>query len=211
MAATLLTAEEARVLAALVEKSITTPQYYPLSVNALMMAANQKNSRHPQMTLSEGEVGAALNRLEQDKFVSRDPLSARVTKWRHAFHHQLLLNTPQMAVLATLILRGPQTPAELRANAAALNGPADADGVMAALQDLMERASPMVVLLPRAAGQSAARYAHTLCGAPAVEPAAPAETPAPKAERIAQLEARIEALEARIAELEARNPPPALA
>lgn len=215
MSQILLTPNEARVLAALVEKSITTPQYYPMTVNALMMAANQKNSRHPVMSLSEGDTGAALNQLEADKLVSRDDNAGRVPKWRHRFHHQLLLKAPTMAVLATLMLRGPQTPAELRANAAALDGPADADGVQAALNDLADRAQPMVMLLPRLPGQAAARYAHLLSGKPdlpAIEMMAASSAPVLRAtapagnglERLAQLEGRVAELEARLAELEQR-------
>lgn len=218
MSQILLSPNEARVLAALVEKSITTPQYYPMTVNALMMASNQKNSRSPVMNLGEGDTGAALNQLEADKLATRDDNAGRVPKWRHRFHHQLLLKAPTMAVLATLMLRGPQTPAELRANAAALNGPPDADGIQAALNDLADRAHPMVMLLPRLPGQAAARYAHLLCGAPelpaveAVTASAPSQAPAasraPAAggsglERLAQLETRVAELEARLATLEA--------
>uniref|UniRef100_UPI0025E33CC4 DUF480 domain-containing protein n=1 Tax=uncultured Nevskia sp. TaxID=228950 RepID=UPI0025E33CC4 len=99
MSQILLSPNEARVLAALVEKSITTPQYYPMTVNALMMASNQKNSRSPVMNLTEGDTGAALNTLEADKLVTRDDTAGRVPKWRHRFHHQLLLKAPTMAVL----------------------------------------------------------------------------------------------------------------
>lgn len=212
----LLSPNEARVLAVLVEKSITTPQYYPMTVNAVMMAANQKNSRHPVMSLTEGDAGAALNQLEAEKFATRDDNAGRVPKWRHRFQHQLLLKAPTMAVLVTLMLRGPQTPAELRANASVLNGPADAEGVQAALDDLADRAQPMVMLLPRLPGQAAARYAHLLSGKPelpAVDSHAPASA-APRAaasapsgngmERLAQLEARVLELEARLAELDSR-------
>lgn len=202
-----LSAAEARVLAALVEKSITTPQYYPLTVNALMMAANQKNARHPVMNLSEGDVGAALTRLDADKLVARDDLAGRVPKWRQRMQHQLLLKPATLALLAMLMLRGPQTAAELRANAAALGGPADdGDALSAALADLADRAQPLVMLLPRAPGQSAARYAHLLSGTPALEDSAPPR-PTPRAvtqESRGEIDGRLERLEARIAELERR-------
>ncbi len=202
----LLSPIEARVLAALVEKSLTTPQYYPLTVNALMMAANQKNARSPVMSLTEGEVGAALNALEAEKLVQRDDLAGRVTKWRHRFHHQLLLKAHTTAVLATLMLRGPQTPAELRANAAGLGGPSDAEGVTAALADLADRAQPLVALLPRAPGQAAARYAHLLSGEPMTVEAEPTRGTARPADRgnFAEFEERLALLEARVAELEQR-------
>lgn len=210
-----LSPNEARVLAALVEKSITTPQYYPMTVNALMMASNQKNSRHPVMNLSEGDTGAALNALEAEKLVTRDDNAGRVPKWRHRFQHQLLLKPATMAVLATLMLRGPQTPAELRTNSAPLNGPADADGVQAALNDLLDRAQPFVMQLPRLPGQAASRWVHLLSGTPDIpvqDAPAPSVAPVTRApagtgsglERVAVLEARVAELEAKLAELEQR-------
>ena len=212
MTALLLTPNEARVLAALVEKSLTTPQYYPMTVNALMMASNQKNSRDPVMTLSEGDVGAALNRLDAERLAQRDDLAGRVPKWRHRFQHQLLLKPETMAVLATLMLRGPQTPAELRANAAALAGPADAEGVAAALADLADRAQPFAMPLSRAPGQAATRYVHLLCGEPdaqatgaTTEPQARSGSSArhsPISAQTDELVARVAALEERLATLE---------
>lgn len=196
------------MLAAMVEKSITTPKYYPMTVNAILLAANQKSSRQPVMNLSEGETGAALNRLEEHKLVARDDFGGRAQKWRHHFHNQLLLKPPMMAVLATLMLRGPQTLAELRANAVGLGGPADAEGVNAALQDLSDRAQPLVTLLPRVSGQSTARYAHTLCGEVAMPFAPETAAPAAATNAMAALMERIAALEARVAALEQAPSPP---
>lgn len=200
MSTLLLTAAEARVVAALTEKSLTTPDYYPMTVNGLMAACNQKSSRLPVLSLTEGEVGNALLTLEEKGFVGRDDSSARATKWRSRFMHQLLLKPATQAVLLTLMLRSAQTTAELRANAAAVNGPADAEGVQAALDDLADRAQPLVVTLPRVTGQSAVRHAHLLCG----EPVLPAlDESAPLAARgSGPVEARFAALEARVAELE---------
>jgi len=203
----MLTAVEARVIAALSEKSIATPQYYPMTVNAIMLASNQKSSRDPVLQLHEGEVGAALLDLAEKGLARRDDAGGRVPKWRQSFQHHLLLQPPAFAVLVTLILRGPQTPAELRSNASALGGPADADGVAAVLKDFTDRAQPLVVLLPRAPGQKEARYAHTLSGPPELPAAAPAPTPAPRA-ALAELEEKIRALEARVAALEAKSPSP---
>ena len=206
MSALVLTPEEVRVLGALIEKSTTTPQYYPMTVNAIMLAANQKSCRHPLMNLTEGAVGAALNRLEGERLCARDDSSSRATKWRHQFHHQLLLKPPAMAVLAALMLRGPQTASELRANASSMGGPAEADAVAAALQDLADRSQPLVMQLPRAAGQKEARYAHLLSGAPEIpaEPM-PVFVSAPQ-ERgggsLPTVQMRLEAMEARITELE---------
>lgn len=200
----ILTAAEARVVAALTEKSLTTPDYYPMTVNGLMAACNQKTSRHPVMALTEGEVGNALLTLEEKSLVSRDDSSARATKWKSRFLHQMLLKPATQAVLATLMLRGPQTTAELRANAAALNGPADAEGVQAALDDLADRAQPLVMTLPRGAGQSAARHAQLLCGEPELLAAADQASRGGSAERATQLEARVAMLEARLAALESQ-------
>lgn len=199
---------EARVIAALAEKSITTPQYYPLSVNALMLAANQKNSRDPVMKLTEGEVGAALNRLRELGLCRSDDSLGRVAKWSHQFRHHLLLDPPAFAVMIALMLRGPQTVAELRANAAPLGGPTEPEGVSALLASLADRAQPLVVLLPRGPGQKEARYGHTLSGMPDYSGTAAARTAAEVGEataessRIAELEERVRKLEERLAELE---------
>ena len=208
MSELLLTPAEARVLAALVEKSITTPQYYPMTVNALMLAANQKTVRNPVMSLSEGDTGAALNRLERDRLAVRDGMSGRVIKWRHQMQHQMLLKAGELAVLVTLMLRGPQTGPELRANAHALGGPADAEGLQTVLASLHDRAQPLVTELPRAPGQKEARQAHLLCGTPTpgMELVAPdVRSHAAAVDEVpSQLEQRLRALEARVSELEQR-------
>lgn len=196
------------MIAALVEKSITTPQYYPLSSNALVAACNQKNAREPVMVLTERDVGGALNALEELRLVKRDDQLGRVPKWRHRFNHEMLLKDGHQAVLVCLLLRGAQTVSELRANAAPLNGPADVQGVQAVLEDLADRAQPLVAALPRQAGQAAPRFAHLLSGVPehseaisfsAAERAPAAGTPgvglAALIERIVLLEARVAALE----------------
>lgn len=206
----LLSPQEARVIAALVEKSITTPQYYPLTVNALTAAANQKSCRSPVMNLSEGEVGSALLSLEQQKLVERDEHGGRAVKWRHRLQHQLLLKAPAMAVLATLMLRSAQTGAELRANAASLGGPDDLAGIDASLQDLADRGQPLIAALPRAPGQKEVRYAHRLCGdvaATSLEELASARSSLSAqtgggSESLTALGERLAALEARVAELE---------
>jgi len=204
----LLNPAEARVLASLVEKSITTPQYYPLTVNSLMLAANQKSSRAPVMNLTEGDVGAALNRLEADKIVSRDDLSARATKWRHHVQHFLLLKPGELAVLATLMLRGPQTLSELRSHSSVLGGPPEIDAMTAVMNSLEDRAQPLVMLLPKSPGQSSGRYAHLLCGKAGLDVMSAPPAPSRVAEQGSQgegtgaLTQRIETLEARVADLE---------
>lgn len=197
--------EQARVIAALVEKSLTTPQYYPMTVNAITAACNQKSCRRPVMQLSEGAVGAALNALEADGYCRRVENSGRTVKWRHQFKHQMLLENAPVALLVTLMLRGPQTASELRANAAGLKGPADGEELAACLERLTDGPDPLVVLLPRAAGQKEARYAHCLSGEPefdatpaparASEPIRPPDGEDELRQRIAALEARVAALE----------------
>lgn len=211
-----LTPVEARVIASLAEKSIATPQYYPMTVNAIMLAANQKSSRDPVMQLREGEVGAALLDLQEKGLAARDDAGSRVPKWRQSLQHFLLLQPPAFAVLVVLVLRGPQTPAELRSNAAGLGGPADAEGLARVLADLADRAQPLVVHLPRGPGQKEGRYAHTLSGPPEFPAAAPEAAPAEAARGpepaagaptdLAALEQRLRDLEARVAALESRQP-----
>lgn len=204
-----LTPIEARVVAALAEKTIATPQYVPMSVNALMLAANQKTCRQPVMALTEGEVGAALNHLEELSICARDTMSSRVTKWRQSLRHQLLLNDAPFAVLITLMLRGPQTAAELRANAAGVGGPADTAALDAAIQDLSDRAQPLVTLLPRAPGRKEARYAHLLCGEPqniSVPETGATSEAAAEPSRLDALEERVRILEEKLAALAASQP-----
>ncbi|MGQ0530935.1 MAG: YceH family protein [Panacagrimonas sp.] len=203
-----LTLAQARVIACLVEKSITTPQYYPLSVNAVVVACNQKTSRDPVMSLSEGEVGATLNQLEELRLAKREDQLSRVPKWRHRFNHELLLKDAAMAVLVTLMLRGPQTLAELRAHAAPLNGPADMAGVQAALEDLADRAFPFASALARQPGQSAQRFVQLVCpDAAAGLQTAPEDSIDVPAPGMPSLSERLATLEARVAELESKLAP----
>tara|TARA_R110000787_G_scaffold170629_12_gene283312 strand:+ start:142 stop:795 length:654 start_codon:yes stop_codon:yes gene_type:complete len=205
-----LSSTQARVVASLVEKSITTPQYYPLTTNALLAACNQKSARNPHLNLTEGEVGGALNQLEELRLVKRDNQGSRAQRWRHQFQHELLLKPPVMAVLAALILRGPQTLAELRAHAAPMDGPDDIPGVLAALEDLADRATPLAGQMPRQMGQSALRYTQLICPETAESTAEDADYSAAShsnqtsSSASSGLTARIEALEARVAELESR-------
>ena len=194
-----LSEQQARVLASLVEKSITTPQYYPLTQNGLVAACNQKSARHPVMSLSEREVGECLIALESMNLVRRDDRSGRVVKWRHQFQHELLLKTPVMAVLTALMLRGPQTLSELRSHASPLGGPDDIAGIQAALDDLSDRAEPLACALPRQAGQSSQRYAQRLSPVADIPAAAASATSSSSG-----LEARMAELEARVAELESQ-------
>ena len=196
-----LSPAEARVLASLFEKSITTPNYYPMTVNAIMAASNQKSSRFPVMSLSEGEVGKALNTLAELRFCSREDLGSRVPKWRQNFKHRLLLKDHSAALLAMLMLRGAQTRSELRSRAETVRGPTTPEQLDEAVEFLADRSQPLIVTLPRQPGQKEARLAHTLCGEPDVtEVAAPASARSSTSRD--ELLARIESLEARVQALE---------
>jgi uncharacterized protein YceH (UPF0502 family) len=209
---------EARVAGVLMEKETTTPEYYPLSANATLNACNQKSSREPVMNLSEADVRGALFELEQLGLV-RTLGDARVAKFEHRMREGLggaPLRRDEVAVICLLLLRGPQTPAELRARAERLYNFDDNAAVQTTLERLAAREESLVVLLPRQPGAREARWAHLLCGpveAGLVSAAAPSFTVAANAapavdaaaqQRIEQLEARIEVLEARLAALEAQ-------
>lgn len=196
-----LTLVQARVIGALVEKSLSTPQYYPMTANGLMAACNQKNCRHPVMSLREGEVGSALLDLLELDLVAEE-VGARAPRWRHRFKHQFLLNETTLGVLVALMLRGPQTVAELRANTSNLGGPFEPEAIAAALEDLADRGQPLVKRLGEG-GHKGTRYAHLLCGEDAiVEPAASGGRGGEgSASRLDALEARVAELEAQIARL----------
>ncbi|WP_393938801.1 YceH family protein [Piscinibacter sakaiensis] len=162
-----LTLLEGRVLGVLVEKALTVPDTYPLSLNALLAGCNQKTARDPVLAASEAEVQEALDALKLLHLVH--PVSgARVTRWEHNAGRALGLPSQSVALLATLLLRGPQTAAELRANAERLHRFADLSSVEAFLDELAERApdkgGPLVLRLPRAPGAREARWAQLLGG-----------------------------------------------
>ncbi len=200
---------EARVLAVLVEKEYLTPEQYPLTVNAVMLACNQKTAREPVMNLSEGEVGHALRRLE-DRGLVQVTHGARALRYGHRLGDGLALPAPQRVALAVLILRGPQTVAELIAHAERMYRFADPEEAAALLDRLGRRDPPLVARLPRAPGQREPRFAHCLCGAPVAAAAAdPVSAPADDlSARLAALEERLGALEARLAALEGRSATP---
>jgi len=200
----MLSTEEARVLGCLMEKQRTTPDQYPLTLNALVTACNQKTSRHPVMHMEVGRVGHTVSQL-RDRGLIHASFSGRTERYDHKLAGTFMLDRRQQALLCVLMLRGPQTPGELRTNAARL---ADFDDLAALQQTLteMERHDPPLVReLPRLAGMREQRYAHLLCGEPKVEPAA-ARAPARDAAQAPvspELEARIETLEATVVALRA--------
>lgn len=165
-----LTLNEARVIGSLIEKEHTTPEQYPLSLNALISACNQKSSRDPVMTLDERTVQETLDGLIRKRLVSeKTGFGSRVTKFQHRFCNtdfgDLTFSEQELGILCVLLLRGPQTPGELRIRSERLCKFSDVNETEAVLKHLMERGDgPFVVRLPREAGKRESRYAHLFCG-----------------------------------------------
>ena len=160
-----LSAVEARVLGALVEKDVTTPEYYPLSLNALVNACNQKSNREPVMNLNESEVRDALNGLQAHRLAgAAGGANGRVTKFEHRLQEVFNFDRRETAVLCVLLLRGPQTPGELRGRTERMYRFETLDDVQGALQKLMTREPALVKVLARAPGTKESRYAHLLGG-----------------------------------------------
>ena len=155
---------EARVLGCLVEKDITTPEYYPLSLNALVHACNQKSNREPLMNLEEDVVRQALRALGDQMLARSASGDSRVAKYEHRLADTFNFTRPETAILCELLLRGPQTPGELRSHAERMHAFEDLSVVQSTLKHLMEREPPLVKLLPRQPGNKEARYAHLLSG-----------------------------------------------
>lgn len=196
-----LTTLEARILGCLVEKELATPEYYPLTLNALMAACNQKNNRDPEMLLSTDEIAKGLAGLQYDKKLvgTYSGAGSRVVKYTHRLLETLGVDTPELAILCELLLRGPQTPGELRGRASRMHPFASPADVRTVLDALAARPEPYVVELPRAAGCKENRFAHTLGDLPAMD-----WTPAPARVKAPEPPGRIQELERRIADLEAQ-------
>ncbi|MDE0062686.1 MAG: DUF480 domain-containing protein [Gammaproteobacteria bacterium] len=209
-----LTLNESRLIGCLMEKAVTTPDQCPLTLNALVNACNQKSSRDPVLTLDRGTVQRTARELEQKKLLTSDEnFRTGVVKYRQRF-----CNTPfgarqftdgEYAVICLLLLRGPQTPGELRTRSARLHTFADNESVAATLRTLMDpdrKGGPVIARLPRKPGRRDHEYAHLFSGnidsVPEDESAA---APAiPRRDRIAELEARVAVLEAGLTELQQR-------
>ncbi len=156
---------EARVLGALIEKDITTPDYYPLSLNALVNACNQKSNRDPVMSLEENAVRDALYSLNEKGLAGAvSSADSRVSKYEHRLQEKFNLARGETAILCVLLLRGPQTPGELRGRTERMFSFNDLSEVQSALQRLMQRETSLVKMLARQPGTKEARYAHLLCG-----------------------------------------------
>ncbi|MEZ4425301.1 MAG: DUF480 domain-containing protein [Gemmatimonadota bacterium] len=198
-----------RVLGSLIEKELTTPDNYPLTLKALTAACNQTSSRDPVMELDDDTVRRALERLAQRTFargIHRG--DARVKRYRQEIGERLHLHRPELAALSVLMLRGPQTAGEIRTRTGRAFEFVDPSHVEITLDALAALDPPLVTTLPRRPGQKEVRYAHLLAGPPAEEqldPSAPRATsgPPPRADRMGELEQEVAALREEVAELRA--------
>ncbi len=191
---------EARVLGSLIEKDITTPDYYPLSLNSLINACNQKSNRDPVMTLDEDTVRLALRNLQEKRLAGpASGADSRVTKYEHRLQEVFNFNRRETAILCVLLLRGAQTPGELRGRTERMHRFDDLSEVQSALHGLMQREPSLAKMLPRQPGTKEARYMHLLCGD--VEPWEPAASPGTSMGESAIDNERIERLENEVATL----------
>lgn len=198
-----LDATEVRVLGALMEKEQTTPDYYPMTINALIAACNQKSNREPVTELSETEVVVALDRLRKDVLAWRSD-GARVERWSQSISRRLELNSASKATLTLLMLRGPQTPGQLRSRSRRMYGFSDLAEVEATLREMATGDTPLAVELDRQPGTKESRWAHLLAAEPVQDVTSPATT-MPSSQPVATKEPgmseRLEALEQRVEEL----------
>jgi uncharacterized protein len=203
---------ETRVLGALVEKDITTPDYYPLSLNALVNACNQKNNREPVMTLNEDQVRASLESLQQQRFAGpARGADSRVTKYEHRLQEVFNFTRAETAIICVLLLRGPQTPGELRGRTERMFRFEELADVLSTLQRLGQRDPALVKQLPRQPGTKEARFAHLFSGD--VEGFAPGQEVesqagfresggrAPSGERVAELEEEVRTIRQELSDL----------
>ncbi len=200
-----LTPMQVRVLGCLMEKKESTPDQYPLTLNSVRNACNQKSSRMPVVNYSEGEVGHTIRELEALDLV-REEWGARTAKYEHLVNRTLHLHSKGIALICVLMLRGPQTLAELKTHSHRLFDFDDLDDVQFALEQLIEREPSLVTALPRQSGQKEGRFAHLLCGEPDIpEPLlSPVNVAAATglSARVAELETELDELRHRLAAIE---------
>ena len=187
------------MLGALLEKEITTPEYYPLSLNALINACNQKSNRDPAVNFDEETVEQALRSLrDKGLLLSVSGAGSRVQKYGHRISEKLNMGRPELAVLCELMLRGPQTVGELRNHAGRMHPFEDLEQV----QSVIDRLPELITKLERRPGEKESRFAHLLSGAPALSEQQPeAPLPPPRADRIAALETEVAQIRSEVAEL----------
>jgi uncharacterized protein len=208
----LLTDIEVRVLGSLIEKDITTPDYYPLSLNALVNACNQKNNRDPVMNLDESAVRRALATLQEKRLAGpAGGADSRVTKFEHRLQEAFNFDRREIAVIGVLLLRGPQTPGELRSRTERMYHFEALDDVVSTLDRLTQREPPLVRILPRQPGMKESRCAHLFSGEPQIAEASgsndakailPAHAGSNSADRITALEEEVGRLRAELSEVQ---------
>ena len=208
---TILDDTEVRVLGSLIEKQVTTPEYYPLTLNALMLACNQKNNRYPITSFDEATVAAALENLREKNFVYvHYGSTSRVPKYKHVVTDVLHLSQPELAAICVLMLRGAQTTGELAGRGYRLYEFSGLEEVESTMNSLISREpEPLVVRLPRQPGQKEVRFAHLLSGKVSIEHVAESEQAAKSAsssrgggERTLKLEQEVQALRAEVMALQ---------
>jgi len=203
-----LTEIEARVLGSLIEKDITTPDYYPLSLNALVNACNQKNNRDPVMSLDESAVRDALSTLQEKRLAGpASGADSRVTKYEHRLQEVFNFDRREIAIVCVLLLRGPQTPGELRSRTDRMYHFEALEDVISTLDRLAQREPSLASILPRQPGTKESRYTHLFSGEPPEQPASPiarASSPdAPSsADRISNLEEEVARLRTELTEVQ---------
>src|SRR5580658_9934829 len=206
----ILTEIETRVLGALIEKDITTPDYYPLSLNALVNACNQKNNRDPVMTLDESTVRDALAMLQEKRMAGpASGADSRVTKYEHRLQEVFNFDRREIAIVCVLLLRGAQTPGELRGRTDRMYHFEGLDDVVSTLDRLAQREPPLARVLPRQPGTKESRYTHLFAGEPDVPDVATStaldfSTPSASSavDRLAQLEKEVAALRRELSEVQ---------
>ena len=200
-----LDAVDVRVLGSLIEKEFTTPDTYPLTLNALTAACNQTTNREPVMTLDESTVSRSIDDLTRRGLVREVHRSdSRAKRWRQTLSEKLSLHQAETAVMCVLMLRGPQTTGEIKTRATRLFNFNDLAQVDITLRALMDLSTPLAIELPRQPGQKEVRFAHLLAGEPDITAIPQTEPPTAKSNRIDALEAEMAALRSEMAELKAR-------
>jgi uncharacterized protein YceH (UPF0502 family) len=200
----LLSNVETRVLGALIEKDITTPDYYPLSLNALVNACNQRNNRDPVMTLDEDAVRASLESLQRQRMAGpASGADGRVTKYEHRLQEVFNFDRREIAILCVLLLRGAQTPGELRGRAERMYRFEELEDVVATLDRLSQRDPALVAVLPRQPGTKESRYMHLLSGGAPAEGVVTvrAASAASGVDRVSHLESEVAELKREVAEM----------
>jgi uncharacterized protein len=200
----ILTFEEIRVIGSLIEKELTTPEYYPLTVNALKNACNQKSNRDPVVSFDESIVENTLDKLREKSFASRITGSdIRAPKYRQVFTEAMNFSSEEIAVMCVLMLRGPQTPGEIKSRSSRMFNFRNLTQVDDVLQKLMNREKPLIIKLPRQTGMKESRYMHLLSGEPEIITPVNEikDTSSNDNDRITKLEAELESLKNEVNEI----------